>query len=249
MQSRVSGLTRVSLFPSKTSSIYRRSRGWGAKEEASLSSWHSSPAWDTQVSKDHRSADSKTAFLSCGVYCLRSFNMASSNSMDSKVREIALDMMTDTNNYDGDTGLRWQSSAILALQEATEAYLVHLFEDAWVTISSPTPRNLSCFHAITEIYVPYTQSEWLSCNAIFNWLGGSEVHGVGWHDGRIYIFALILFLACLPCISTGTHHILYELHKCILILPRLPVSYHHILALHVFMKCTPSKNRTCYSIN
>jgi len=27
-------------------------------------------------------------------------------------------------------GLRWQSTAIMALQEATEAYLVHLFEDA-----------------------------------------------------------------------------------------------------------------------
>lgn len=26
--------------------------------------------------------------------------------------------------------MRWQSSALLALQEATEAYLVHLFEDA-----------------------------------------------------------------------------------------------------------------------
>ena len=49
--------------------------------------------------------------------------MASSDYIDSKVREIALDMMTDTNNYDGDTGLRWQSSAILALQEAAESYL------------------------------------------------------------------------------------------------------------------------------
>jgi len=37
--------------------------------------------------------------------------------------------MTDMNDYE-DAGLRWQSSAILALQEATEAYLVHLFEDA-----------------------------------------------------------------------------------------------------------------------
>lgn len=34
-------------------------------------------------------------------------------------------------------GLRWQSSAILALQEATEAFLVHLFEDA----------NLCAIHA------------------------------------------------------------------------------------------------------
>lgn len=49
-------------------------------------------------------------------------------SLPPQVREIALDMMTDMVDY-GDTGLRWQSSAILALQEATEAYLVHLFED------------------------------------------------------------------------------------------------------------------------
>jgi len=38
-------------------------------------------------------------------------------------------MITDEQDYSGN-GLRWQSSAILALQEATEAYLVHLFEDA-----------------------------------------------------------------------------------------------------------------------
>lgn len=46
-----------------------------------------------------------------------------------QVREIALDMTTDLNHY-GDAGLRWQSTAIMALQEAAEAYLVHLFEDA-----------------------------------------------------------------------------------------------------------------------
>ncbi|CAG8778964.1 13078_t:CDS:2, partial [Ambispora leptoticha] len=49
------------------------------------------------------------------------------------VREIAVDMMT---SGDG-AGLRWQSSALLALQEATEAFLVHLFEDA----------NLCAIHA------------------------------------------------------------------------------------------------------
>jgi len=54
------------------------------------------------------------------------------------VREVAMDMITDTGgNYDEGSGLRWQSSAILALQEATEAYLVHLFEDA----------NLCAIHA------------------------------------------------------------------------------------------------------
>ncbi|KAF8917984.1 histone-fold-containing protein [Mucidula mucida] len=51
------------------------------------------------------------------------------------VREIALDLTTDVNDtYE----LRWQSSAILALQEATEAFLVHLFEDAY---------NLCALHA------------------------------------------------------------------------------------------------------
>jgi len=52
------------------------------------------------------------------------------------VREISLDMITDQMDY-SESGLRWQSSALLALQEATEAYLVHLFEDA----------NLCAIHA------------------------------------------------------------------------------------------------------
>ncbi|EEB91599.1 hypothetical protein MPER_10018 [Moniliophthora perniciosa FA553] len=47
------------------------------------------------------------------------------------VREIAMDMTTDMNEDAYDKGgLRWTSSAIQALQEATEAFLVHLFEDA-----------------------------------------------------------------------------------------------------------------------
>jgi len=50
------------------------------------------------------------------------------------VREIAVELVTDPDN---DVGLRWQSSALLALQEATEAYLVHLFEDT----------NLCAIHA------------------------------------------------------------------------------------------------------
>ncbi|KZO95173.1 histone-fold-containing protein [Calocera viscosa TUFC12733] len=42
------------------------------------------------------------------------------------VREIAQDMTTVNR------AIRWQSSALRALQEATEAYLVHLFEDAYL---------------------------------------------------------------------------------------------------------------------
>ena len=56
-------------------------------------------------------------------------NARTNGESSGQVREIALDMMTDTVEY-GDAGLRWQSSAILALQEATEAFLVHMFEDA-----------------------------------------------------------------------------------------------------------------------
>ncbi|KAI6087546.1 histone-fold-containing protein [Hypoxylon rubiginosum] len=47
------------------------------------------------------------------------------------VREIALDYRP------ANQGMRWQSQAILALQEAAEAFLVHLFEDS----------NLCAIHA------------------------------------------------------------------------------------------------------
>ncbi|KAI1129597.1 histone-fold-containing protein [Nemania abortiva] len=47
------------------------------------------------------------------------------------VREIALSLRPR------DEGMRWQSQAILALQEAAEAFLVHLFEDS----------NLCAIHA------------------------------------------------------------------------------------------------------
>ncbi|GBB95498.1 hypothetical protein RclHR1_02550010 [Rhizophagus clarus] len=49
------------------------------------------------------------------------------------VREIAIEVLGPQSGV----GYRWQSVAILALQEATEAYLVHLFEDA----------NLCAIHA------------------------------------------------------------------------------------------------------
>ncbi|CAG8491878.1 3820_t:CDS:2 [Paraglomus brasilianum] len=48
------------------------------------------------------------------------------------VREISQEFITE-----GDVGLRWQSAALLALQESAEAFLVHLFEDA----------NLCAIHA------------------------------------------------------------------------------------------------------
>lgn len=63
-----------------------------------------------------------------------------------------MELTTDTND---EYELRWQSSAIQALQEATEAFLVHLFEDACVTPIPVHPsyklrcryRNLCALHA------------------------------------------------------------------------------------------------------
>ncbi|KAF9914503.1 centromeric DNA-binding histone H3-like protein cse4 [Lobosporangium transversale] len=47
------------------------------------------------------------------------------------VREIANDIVSLHRPAGTDpVGLKWKSAAILALQEATEAFLVHLFEDA-----------------------------------------------------------------------------------------------------------------------
>lgn len=44
-----------------------------------------------------------------------------------QVKEIQLDYTIQSPNQ---AGMRWQANALLALQEAAEAYLVGLFEDA-----------------------------------------------------------------------------------------------------------------------
>lgn len=54
------------------------------------------------------------------------------------VREIASEFVTGYYSADQDiAGLRWQSTALMCLQEAAESYLVHLFEDV----------NLCAIHA------------------------------------------------------------------------------------------------------
>lgn len=54
------------------------------------------------------------------------------------VREIASEYVTGYYAADQDSaGLRWQSHALLCLQEAAESYMVHLFEDV----------NLCAIHA------------------------------------------------------------------------------------------------------
>ncbi len=49
-----------------------------------------------------------------------------------QVREVTQEMIAEDYDFTQETTMRWQSHAILALQEAAEHYLVHLFEDAYV---------------------------------------------------------------------------------------------------------------------
>ncbi len=65
------------------------------------------------------------------------------------VREIAQEYVSVHFEGDEAVGMRWQAQAIACLQEAAEAYLVHLFEDAYVFACNETNpcRNLCAIHA------------------------------------------------------------------------------------------------------
>ena len=41
-------------------------------------------------------------------------------------------------------GLRWQSAALSAIQEAAEAYLVHLFEDTFDPVTTVLSQKFMC---------------------------------------------------------------------------------------------------------
>jgi len=77
----------------------------------------------------------KLPFQRCVPSMPPSLKRQPSHSLCSLVREIAQDFKSD---------LRFQSSAILALQEASEAYLVGLFEDT----------NLCAIHAKRVTIMP-----------------------------------------------------------------------------------------------
>ena len=68
-------------------------------------------------------------------------------------------MQTDLVDYTS-SGLRWQTSALLALQEATEAFLVHLFEDAYVIVLFLHVHfQLTCSVARAGTCAPFTRGE------------------------------------------------------------------------------------------
>lgn len=88
-------------------------------------------------------------------------------------------MTTDMVDYETGSGLRWQTSALLALQEATEAYLVHLFEDAYV--SSAIVRLSSRLTQPLETSVQFMRNGLPLCNETFNLREEYEGNGVDWH--------------------------------------------------------------------
>ncbi|KAJ2546537.1 centromeric DNA-binding histone H3-like protein cse4 [Coemansia sp. RSA 1933] len=103
------------------------------------------PGRTSNRATDSPGGGSRKRRLPNGIKALREIRMfqKSTDMLISKlpfarvVREIAQDYVSDYTHSGTPTGLRWQSSAILALQEASEAFLVHLFEDA----------NLCALHA------------------------------------------------------------------------------------------------------
>lgn len=85
--------------------------------------------------------------------------------------------MTTETNGPGPYDLRWQSSAIQALQEATEAYLVHLFEDAYV---NPWSRPFIVRSRYLQKSVRNTRK---TCHhyAKRHPVGTPHTRSVGWH--------------------------------------------------------------------
>ncbi|KAJ2234869.1 centromeric DNA-binding histone H3-like protein cse4 [Coemansia sp. RSA 1722] len=134
----VSGLARKTIQHRKTQISAQRG---GRPSRGGKTAPRTAPA----RSADHGSPSRQKRRTPNGLKALREIRMfqKSTDMLISKlpfarvVREIAQDYVGDYTHSGTPSGLRWQSSAILALQEASEAFLVHLFEDA----------NLCALHA------------------------------------------------------------------------------------------------------
>ncbi|CAE6422640.1 unnamed protein product [Rhizoctonia solani] len=129
--------------PRKKAATARKSTGGKAPRRTSTSTAGPSKSRSKQQEADDEGTKKKRRYRP-GVLALREIRryQKSTDLLIAKlpfsrvVREVAQDMTTQAGGgYPA--GLRWQSSALLALQEATEAYLVHLFEDT----------NLCAIHA------------------------------------------------------------------------------------------------------
>ncbi|KAK9330780.1 histone-fold-containing protein [Lipomyces starkeyi] len=95
------------------------------------------PGDPTPVKKTHRYKPGTVALREIRKYQKGTELLIQKLPFARLVREVASDFVLGGDARAGQTGLRFQSVAILALQEAAEAYLVHLFEDT----------NLCAIHA------------------------------------------------------------------------------------------------------
>ena len=119
----------------RTKQTARKSTGGKAprKQLATKAARKSAPATGG-VKKPHRYRPGTVALREIRRYQKSTELLIRKLPFQRLVREIAQDFKTD---------LRFQSSAVMALQEASEAYLVGLFEDK--TCAPSTPRGLpSC---------------------------------------------------------------------------------------------------------
>ncbi|QRW26889.1 Core histone H2A/H2B/H3/H4 [Rhizoctonia solani] len=118
------------LNPSSISQTARKSTGGKAprKQLATKQARKSAPQTTGGVKKPHRFRPGTVALREIRRYQKSTELLIRKLPFQRLVREIAQDFKTD---------LRFQSSAVLALQEASEAYLVSLFEDT----------NLAAIHA------------------------------------------------------------------------------------------------------
>ncbi|XP_041038162.1 histone H3-like isoform X2 [Carcharodon carcharias] len=124
------------LLPKKTKQTARKSTGGKAprKQLATKAARKSAPATGG-VKKPHRYRPGTVALREIRRYQKSTELLIRKLPFQRLVREIAQDFKTD---------LRFQSSAVMALQEASEAYLVGLFEDT----------NLCAIHAKRVTIMP-----------------------------------------------------------------------------------------------
>jgi histone H3 len=149
----------------RTKQTARKSTGGKAprKQLATKAARKSAPATGG-VKKPHRYRPGTVALREIRRYQKSTELLIRKLPFQRLVREIAQDFKTD---------LRFQSSAVLALQEASEAYLVGLFEDT----------NLCAIHAKRVTIMPKVKSinQTINYKFIFNsrtssWLVASVVN-------------------------------------------------------------------------
>jgi histone H3 len=139
----------------RTKQTARKSTGGKAprKQLATKAARKSAPATGG-VKKTHRYRPGTVALREIRKYQKSTELLIRKLPFQRLVREIAQDFKTD---------LRFQSSAVLALQEAAEAYLVGLFEDT----------NLCAIHAKRVTIMPKAQRHQLDTSRISSWLAAS----------------------------------------------------------------------------